>query len=173
MEHDSRNPDPKQHSTAHAVSPPSGGAGHASHYWRLAMMLLVSFVAMYVLMYAMVDVVNNAVPNVNQAYMAGLMTAPMLVLELLLMASMYANKTANRVLIVAGLIALGGFWWAIRSQAAISDEQFLRSMIPHHAGAILMCNQADLRDPELVKLCEGIIRGQQGEIDFMQQKLDR
>lgn len=173
MEHESSKPHEKSHSTAHATSTSSGGAGHGNHYLRLAVMMLVSFTAMYVLMYAMVNVAGNAVPNVNQAYMAGLMTAPMLVLELLLMGSMYANKTANKLLLVAGLIALGGFWWAIRSQVAIRDDQFLRSMIPHHAGAILMCNQADLRDPELLTLCEGIVRSQQAEIDFMQKKLGR
>lgn len=173
MEHESSKPHTESHSTAHTASQSSGKAEQANHYMRLAVMLLVSFAAMYVLMYAMVNVNDNAVPNVNQAYMAGLMTAPMLVLELQLMGSMYTNKTANSILIVAGLIALGGFWWAIRSQAAISDDQFLRSMIPHHAGAILMCNQADLRDQELVSLCEGIIRSQQEEIDFMQSKLGR
>ena len=128
---------------------------------------------MYVLMYAMVNVAGNAVPNVNQAYMAGLMTAPMLIFELILMDSMYPNKTANRILVVVGLVALGMFWWAIRSQAVVRDNQFLRSMIPHHAGAILMCENAELRDPELLSLCENILKSQQSEIDFMQKKLGR
>ncbi len=173
MERQTSEPHEKSHSAAHHVSHSRDGAGHANHYLRLAIMLLVSFAAMYALMYAMVNAAGNAVPNVNQAYMAGLMTAPMLVLELLLMGSMYTNKTANKLLVVTGLLALGGFWWAIRSQAAIGDDQFLRSMIPHHAGAILMCNQAKLRDPELLNLCEHIIRTQQEEIDFMQGKRNR
>jgi hypothetical protein len=173
MENEGSKPHAKAHPVAHSVGQSNDGAGHANNYLRLAVMLLVSFVAMYVLMYAMVDVAANAVPNVNQAYMAGLMTAPMLVLELLLMGSMYPNKTANKLLVVTGLLALGGCWWAIRSQAAVGDDQFLRSMIPHHAGAILMCNQAELRDPELLKLCEGIVRSQQEEIDLMQSQLDR
>lgn len=146
---------------------------NTNHYTRLALMILISFAAMYVLMYAMVDVVGNAIPNANQAYMAGLMTAPMLVIELLLMGSMYPNKGANKILLAAGLVALGLCWWGIRSQAAIGDNQFLRSMIPHHAGALLMCRQADLRDPELKSLCETIIKGQQSEIEFMRSKLGR
>ena len=36
------------------------------------------------------------------------------------------------------LVALAVLWILIRQQAAITDRQFLRSMIPHHAGAILM-----------------------------------
>jgi hypothetical protein len=50
---------------------------HAKGHCRsLAVMALLSFAATYVLMYAMFDRVGNALPNWNQAYMAGLMTAP-------------------------------------------------------------------------------------------------
>jgi len=157
----------------HEMKPPHEMKSHTNHYARLALMLLASFGAMYVLMYAMVDVVGNAIPNVNQVYMAGLMTAPMLIIELILMASMYPNKTVNKILLATGLVALGLFWSGIRSQAAIGDNQFLRSMIPHHAGALLMCKQADLRDPDLRSFCEKIIAGQQSEIDFMRKKLGR
>jgi uncharacterized protein (DUF305 family) len=34
-----------------------------------------------------------------------------------------------------------------------------------------MCREADLRDPEIKKLCEGILVGQQSEIDWMHRKL--
>jgi uncharacterized protein (DUF305 family) len=44
-------------------------------------------------------------------------------------------------------------------------------MIPHHAGAILMCNEADIKDPEVKKLCEEIIASQTKEIDQMKLKL--
>jgi uncharacterized protein (DUF305 family) len=141
------------------------------HYLRLAAMVGLSFVAMYVLMYAMVDELGNALPNLNQAYMAGLMTAPMLMLELLLMGHMYANKKLNAGLIVGGVLLLGLCWLGIREQAAIGDEQFLKSMIPHHAGAILMCKEAPLRDPEVKQLCAGIIESQQAEIAQMQARL--
>ncbi|MBD4094069.1 DUF305 domain-containing protein, partial [Xanthomonas citri pv. citri] len=52
-------------------------------------MMGLSFVAMYALMYAMVDQWANVYNNVNQFYMAGLMAAPMLLIELWLMSSMY------------------------------------------------------------------------------------
>ena len=48
-----------------------------SHYRRLLVMTALSFVAMYVLMYAMVDRFDNVYSNFNQVYMAGLMTASM------------------------------------------------------------------------------------------------
>lgn len=53
----------------------------------------------------------------------------------------------------------------------MNDKQFLRSMIPHHAGAILMCEQASIQDAEIQELCRTIISGQQEEIDQMKAKL--
>jgi uncharacterized protein (DUF305 family) len=38
-------------------------------------------------------------------------------------------------------------------------------MIPHHAGAILMCDQAPVRDEEIKSLCQNIIHSQRSEID--------
>jgi uncharacterized protein (DUF305 family) len=46
-------------------------------------------------------------------------------------------------------------------------------MIPHHAGAILMCEQASLRDAEIRDLCKTIISSQQREIDQMNAKLQQ
>ena len=46
------------------------------HYKKLLVMAGLSFMSMYVLMYAMVNTFANVVPNINQFYMAGLMTAP-------------------------------------------------------------------------------------------------
>jgi uncharacterized protein (DUF305 family) len=70
-----------------------------------------------------------------------------------------------------GLAALAGFWIFIRQQTAITDTQFLRSMIPHHSGAILMCRKASIQDPEIKQLREAIVSSQQSEIDQMKAKL--
>jgi len=142
-----------------------------THYPRLLVMAGLSFLSMYVLMYSMVDVIGNVYPNWNQFYMAGLMTAPMVAIELSLMSAMFGNRRLNILIYGASLTALVLFFLFIRQQAAISDEQFLRSMIPHHAGAILMCERATIRDPELRKLCDGIVRSQQEEIDRMKAML--
>jgi uncharacterized protein (DUF305 family) len=142
-----------------------------SHYLRLLVMAVLSFLSMYILMYAMVDVIGNVYPNWNQFYMAGLMTAPMVVIELSLMRAMFQNKRLNILIFGAGIAALLLFFACIRQQAAISDRQFLRSMIPHHSGAILMCERASIRDPELKKLCDSIVAGQQAEINQMKAKL--
>ena len=142
-----------------------------SHYGRLLVMTVLSFIAMYVLMYAMVDRIANVYPNFNQFYMAGLMTAAMVIIELLVMSGMYPNKRMNALLLLVGAVALAGFFGLIQKQTAISDRQFLKSMIPHHGGAILMCGEASIKDPDIQKLCRGIVLGQQQEIDLMKAKL--
>lgn len=144
-----------------------------THYVRLFLMIAVSFGSMYVLMYAMVNSLDNVYSSLNQFYMAGLMTAPMAIIELVLMGAMYHNKKLNAVIIAASLVALGVFWALIRQQTAISDKQFLRSMIPHHAGAILMCDKALLRDADIKDLCRAITSGQQSEIELMKAKLSQ
>ncbi len=145
---------------------------HEHSYRRLSLMALLSFALMYGLMYAMVDVLGNVYTNFNQFYMAGLMASPMVLIELWLMQVMYPNKKLNAWIIGLSLVLLSLFWVGVRKQVAIDDEQFLKSMIPHHASAILMCNEAKIEDVEIKELCQNIISGQQSEIDFMKAKLD-
>ena len=84
---------------------------------------------------------------------------------------MYGNKKLNLLIVAVSTIALIAFFMFIRQQTAISDRQFLRSMIPHHAGALLMCEKSLLQDPDIKKLCGNIISNQQSEIDQMKALL--
>jgi hypothetical protein len=127
-------------------------------------MIALSFVSMYTLMYAMVDPTSNIYDKFNQAYMAGLMTAPMVVIELLLMCNLYENKKLKGVLVAASVLAGLAFFTFIRQQTVIADRQFLRSMIPHHASAILMCEEAPVQDQRIKDLCNAIIESQRAEI---------
>ena len=142
-----------------------------NHYRHLLIMAILSFIAMYILMYAMVNTLGNVLNNFNQFYMAGLMAAPMVLIELFVMRAMYQDKRRNAFIIAGSLLTALLFFLLIRQQAAISDTQFLRSMIPHHAGAILMCEQAPVQDPDIKTLCQTIISSQQAEIDQMKAKL--
>lgn len=146
---------------------------HDGHYRRLLAMVGLHFLAMYLLMYVMVDALQNVYHNFNQVYMAGLMTASMVLIEIPLMRSMYPNRKLNAVILGAGVAALLGSYFFVREQTAISDRQFLRSMIPHHAAAILMCKEAPIRDPEITRLCGEIVAGQQAEINLMKEILAR
>ena len=141
-------------------------------YKKLALMIVLSFISMYILMYSMVDIFANVIPNVNQFYMAGLMTMPMLVIEIIVMGRMYINKKWNIMLLITGSLIAIIFFSCIREQAAVGDKQFLKSMIPHHAAAILMAQKASLHDPEISQLAKDIIKAQQTEIAQMKAKLN-
>jgi small-conductance mechanosensitive channel len=143
------------------------------HYIRLTVTAVLSFLAMYVLMYAMVDRLGDVYPNINQFYMAALMAAPMVLIELALMGSMYTNKAANAAIIAVSLVVLVGAWILIRQQSFVGDRQFLKSMIPHHSGAILMCERAPVQDAEIKKLCRSIVESQRSEIEEMRTILKR
>ncbi len=146
---------------------------HERHYGHLAIMTALSFVAMFILMYAMVDRFANVYPNINQFYMAGLMAAPMVLIELLVMRAMYPDIRINVIFGGVALAALVMFFLGIRAQTAVGDVQFVKSMIPHHAGAILMCGRATITDSELKKLCGEIMQGQRQEIEQMKKILAR
>jgi uncharacterized protein (DUF305 family) len=132
-------------------------------------MTALSFVAMYILMYSMVDRLGYVYNSINQVYMAALMAPPMALIEVIVMRAMYPNPTINYVIIAGSIVAFG----LIRYQSGVDDRQFVRSMIPHHSGAILMCREASIADAELKKLCGEIIESQQREIDQMQGILVR
>ena len=145
--------------------------GTRSMYVNLSIMAVLSFISMFVFMYMMVDSFSNVYPSLNQFYMAGLMTAPMIVIEIFVMWSMYNSKKANLIIAGVSVVLLVLFALFIRKQTAISDKEFLKSMIPHHGGAVLMCDNPNLQDAEIKELCKGITSSQQSEIDWMKKKL--
>lgn len=136
-------------------------------YLRLFAALSISYVVMWAIMYARVNEIGNVFLSLNQAYMAGLMAAPMLVIMLLTMGPMYENRKLNAFLLAGGVALFGVLWILLRTQAGVGDRQFLRSMIPHHAAAILVCEQASLTDPRIRELCGEIIESQRREIREM------
>jgi uncharacterized protein (DUF305 family) len=139
----------------------------------LVVMTALSFIAMYILMYSMVDRLGYVYNSLNQVWMAGLMAAPMALIEVIIMRKMYPDQMVNYAIIAGSVIVGVVFFTLIRFQTGIGDTQFIRSMIPHHSGAILMCREAPIDDAELKKLCAEIIESQQREIDQMQAILAR
>ncbi len=147
--------------------------GMKNGYVSLAVQTAVSGVIMYLVMFVMIDGLGSFYNNLNMVYMTLMMVAPMVVLMILAMRGMFPSKTANASILAGSLIVFVGCFGLIRTQTTIGDDAFLRSMIPHHSGAILMCQQASLKDPEVVRLCQGIIKSQRDEIDQMKAILAR
>ena len=149
------------------------GAWHARHpYLSLALAFPVHVAIMYVLMFAMIDTGANFVNNANMFYMAVLMAAPMTALMPAFMPGMYPNRMFTFATVATAILSGALAWGAIRGQWLIGDRQFLRSMIPHHSGAILMCREADLADARVLELCRGIVESQRSEIELMNALLN-
>lgn len=142
-------------------------------YVSLAVQTAISGIIMYFVMFVMIDGLGSFYNNLNMVYMTLMMVAPMVVLMILAMGHMFPNKRANAAILAVSAIAFAGAFALIRTQTTIGDTAFLRSMIPHHSGAILMCREASLTDPEVKRLCGNIIRSQRQEIDEMKVILDR
>jgi uncharacterized protein (DUF305 family) len=151
----------------------TGNAHARSAYLLFALNMLLSFVAMYLLMYAMIDGWADFFHNLNMGYMALTMLAAMGIIMLATMPSMFPRKRLNVAIYAILLVGLVLAFACIRTQRPIGDEQFIASMIPHHSGAILMCREAQLTDAELIELCRGIAEGQRQEIDQMRSILAR
>lgn len=146
----------------------SGHGKHARPYLMFWVNMALSLVVMYVVMFTMIDGWADFHNNLNMFYMAVTMWAPMGIFMLLTMGKMYPSKSLNLALLVAFAALTIGSFWATRAQAVIDDRQFIASMIPHHSGAILMCREASLSDPELVTLCGEITEAQRREISQME-----
>lgn len=142
-------------------------------YLGLIPMLATHFLIMFAVMYTMVDKWEDIFINLNQFYMTMMMVLPMNIGMILLMKSMYPNKTLNWMISGASILAFASFFYFMRAQSFVGNEQFLKSMIPHHSGAILMCEQAQLTDPEIIKFCEVIVKTQNEEIATMKSMLNK
>jgi len=146
------------------------------HYVMLAINLALSLAVMYFAMFTMIFSWGEFVQNINFFYMALVMWAPMAIIMLLTMKSMYMNAKLNLALYVTFAAVFVLSLIGIRAQGLVGDRQFVQSMIPHHSGALLMCKEASLKDPELRALCygpDGIIESQRREIKQMRAILER
>ena len=144
-----------------------------SPYPMFALNLGLSAIIMYFVMYTMIDSTAELYNNLNNVYMTSMMLMSMAVFMLWLMPSMLPNKKLNMILYVAFTIVFILAFAGMRTQALVGDRQFLRAMIPHHSGAVLMCQRSTIRDPEIVALCGDIVSGQKQEIAQMKAILAR
>jgi uncharacterized protein (DUF305 family) len=144
-----------------------------NQYKKLGLELLIEGIIMFFVMYAMVDIAERIYFNTNMLYMTIMMAAPMGAVMLYSMRSMYQNKKLNLILYIVFALLFFGSFYATRTQAFVGNEQFLRAMIPHHSGAMLMCQEAKITDPEIKTLCSNIIQSQKQEISRMEAILKR
>ena len=92
---------------------------------------------------------------------------------LVFMRDMFQSMPRNLLVIGLAVLFFAVGWFGMRTQLGVDDAQLVRSMIPHHSGAILMCREAKLSNPEIKKLCDDIIQAQEKEIGQMKRALER
>jgi hypothetical protein len=142
-------------------------------YLILGTVIFINSIIMFALTYIMVWSLSDIFFNLNRFYMALIMAMPMVIIMILLMADMFKDKALNIVLIVFSLIVFTSLFFLIRTQTPIGNEGFLRSMIPHHSSAILMCEESNITDPEIERLCDEIVKQQKEEINEMKHIMER
>jgi len=144
-----------------------------SPYLMFAANLLASGIVMYFVMYTMIDSTAELYNNLNNVYMTLMMLTSMALFMLWMMPAMFPDRKTNLILMVVFAVTFLLSLFGMRTQALVGNDQFLRAMIPHHSGAILMCEKATITDAEIRRLCDGIVAGQKAEIAQMKSLLNR
>jgi hypothetical protein len=132
-------------------------------------MIGVSTALMFLLTYLTTYSPDHLYFNETRLYMSLIMGAAMAVVMLLFMHGMYEDKGKNLVIVVACACVFALSLWLVRSQARIDDVAYMKAMIPHHSIAILTSRRAQIRDPRVRKLADGIIEAQVREIGEMER----
>ena len=144
-----------------------------NHYTKFVLMLLGSFIAMYVTMYFNTYEMDHIYFSLTRFYMACLGISAMAVIMLLFMLNMYRNKKKNIAIFLGSLILFISALTLVRTQTPIGDVLYMKAMIPHHSIAILTSKRADIKDPEVRKLADNIIKAQEKEIAEMKAYIKR
>ena len=144
-----------------------------SHYTKFVLMLLGSFIAMYITMYFNTYEIDHVYFSLTRFYMACLGISAMALIMLLFMLNMYKNKKKNIAIILGSLTLFASALTLVRTQTPIDDVLYMKAMIPHHSIAILTSKRADIKDPEVRKLADEIIKAQEKEIAEMKAFIKR
>lgn len=142
-------------------------------YARFLLMILVSTVVMFGLMYLNTYEFDHIEFSQTRMWMALVMGAVMAIVMIGFMWGMYPNKRLNLAFAICSAAVFAGALALVRSQQTVSDVAYMKAMIPHHSIAIMTSERAHIRDPEVRKLADGIIDAQVREIEEMNRLIAR
>lgn len=142
-------------------------------YIKFVTMLLLSFVAMYITMYLNTYDIEHVYFSLTRFYMSCLGISVMALIMLLCMKNMYMDKKKNTAIIFGSIVLFASSLTMVRTQTPIGDVLYLKAMIPHHSIAILTSKRAAIKDPEVRKMADGIIKAQEKEIAEMKACIKR
>jgi lipid-A-disaccharide synthase-like uncharacterized protein len=136
-------------------------------YSRFGLMIAVSTIVMYGLMYLNTFALDHVFFSQTRAWMACIMGSVMSALMLGFMWKMYEGDRIKIAILGAGALVFALSLWLVRSQETVGDVSYMEAMIPHHSIAILTSERAHIRDPRVRKLADAIISAQVREIGEM------
>jgi len=144
------------------------------NYTKFILMLAASFIAMYITMYLNTYSIDHVYFSLTRFYMSCLGIAAMAVIMWFFMRKMYQNKKKNIAILLGSLVLFVSALGLVRAQSPIiGDILWMKAMIPHHSIAILTSERADIKDPEVRKLADDIIKAQRKEIGEMKEMIKR
>lgn len=138
-------------------------------YVRFAAMVAVSTTVMYGLMYLNTYEPAHVRFSQTRLWMALVMGAAMTAIMLGFMWRMYARTWLNLAILAGSAAVFVGSLWLVRSQATVDDVAYMKAMIPHHSIAIMTSERAQIRDPRVRRLADGILTAQVREIGEMER----
>lgn len=139
---------------------------------RFAVTITTSTVIMFFLMYQLVYSFDHATFSMNRLVSSLVMGCVMTIVMLVAMWSMFEGRKVKLAVLILASLAAVVLLTVNRSQVLIGDVAFMRSMIPHHSIAINNATKADLSDPRVRELADGIIESQEREIAEMKALID-
>lgn len=145
----------------------------ATRYKKFFLMLSISFVVMYSVMFLNVVSLGHIYFSLTRLYMTFLMISPMAIIMLLLMKQMYKNKKMNIAIIIGSIAVFVLSLIFLRNQTFIGDVQYMKAMIPHHSSAILTSENASINNPDVDQLAKDIIETQKKEIELMKEYIEK
>lgn len=138
-------------------------------YARFGIMIAVSTVIMYGLMFLNVFQLDHIYSSQTRMYMALIMGSVMAIVMLLFMWKMYTKRIVNAVILGVSVVVFALSLWLVRSQTTVGDVAWMKAMIPHHSIAILTSERANISDPRVRELADQIIEAQRKEIAEMKE----
>lgn len=136
-------------------------------YMRFFAMIAASTVVMFGLMYLNTYALDHVLFSQTRMWMALVMGAAMAVVMLAFMWGMYRSRGANIAILAGSAVVFAGALALVRSQATVEDVSYMKAMIPHHSIAIMTSRRAQISDPRVRELADGIASTQVREIAEM------
>ena len=145
---------------------------HSGSYLRFGLMITTSAIVMFGLMYLNPYALPHVHWSETRFYMTLIMAASMAIVMLAFMLNMYQDSRKNLAIFVGSGLLFVTALLLVRSQATVSDQSYMRAMIPHHSIAIMTSERAGIEDVRVQQLADEIIKAQKVEIAEMEWLID-